>query len=61
MAPSTPADAKGMLKTAIRDDNPVVFLEAELMYSWKGEVPEKEYLIPFKPITADNVDEYFPQ
>jgi len=47
MAPSTPADAKGMLKTAIRDDNPVVFLESELMYGWKGEVPEKEYLIPF--------------
>jgi pyruvate dehydrogenase E1 component beta subunit len=47
MAPSTPADAKGMLKTAIRDDNPVVFLEAELMYNWKGEVPEAEYLIPF--------------
>jgi pyruvate dehydrogenase E1 component beta subunit len=47
VAPSTPADAKGMLKTAIRDDNPVLFLEAELMYSWKGEVPEKEYLIPF--------------
>ena len=48
MAPSTPADAKGMLKTAIRDDNPVIFLEAELMYSWKGEVQEKEYLIPFQ-------------
>jgi pyruvate dehydrogenase E1 component beta subunit len=47
MAPSTPADAKGMLKTAIRDDNPVIFLEAELMYSWKGEVPENEYFIPF--------------
>jgi pyruvate dehydrogenase E1 component beta subunit len=47
MAPSTPADAKGMLKTAIRDDNPVIFLEAELMYSWKGDVPEKEYFIPF--------------
>lgn len=47
MAPSTPADAKGMLKTAIRDDNPVIFLEAELMYGWKGEVPENEYVIPF--------------
>ncbi|MBN1601412.1 MAG: pyruvate dehydrogenase complex E1 component subunit beta [Chitinispirillaceae bacterium] len=47
MAPSTPADAKGMLKTAIRDDNPVIFLEAELMYGWKGEVPETEHLIPF--------------
>lgn len=47
VAPSTPYDAKGMLKTAVRDDNPVVFLEAELMYSMKGEVPEEEYLIPF--------------
>ncbi len=47
MAPSTPYDAKGMLKTAIRDDNPVIFLEGELMYAWKGEVPEEEYLIPF--------------
>jgi len=47
IAPSTCADAKGMLKTAIRDDNPVIFLEAELMYAWKGEVPEEEYLIPF--------------
>jgi len=46
VAPSTPYDAKGLLKSAIRDDNPVLFLEAELMYSWKGEVPEKEYLIP---------------
>lgn len=47
VAPSTPADAKGLLKTAIRDDNPVLFLEGELMYSWKGEVPEEEFLIPF--------------
>lgn len=47
VAPSTPYDAKGLLKTAIRDDNPVLFLEGELMYSWKGEVPEEEYLIPF--------------
>jgi pyruvate dehydrogenase E1 component beta subunit len=46
VAPSNPADAKGLLKTAIRDNNPVVFLESELMYSWKGEVPENEYLIP---------------
>ena len=45
--PSTPYDAKGLLKTAIRDDNPVLFMEAELMYSWKGEVPEGEYLVPF--------------
>jgi pyruvate dehydrogenase E1 component beta subunit len=46
VAPSTPYDAKGLLKSAIRDDNPVVFLEAELMYSWKGEVPSEEYLVP---------------
>ena len=46
IAPATPYDAKGLLKTAIRDDNPVVFMEAELMYAWKGEVPEEEYLIP---------------
>jgi pyruvate dehydrogenase E1 component beta subunit len=44
--PATPYDAKGMLKTAIRDDNPVVFMEGELMYGWEGEVPEKEYTVP---------------
>lgn len=47
IAPATPYDAKGLLKTAIRDDNPVIFMESELMYGWKGEVPEEEYLIPF--------------
>jgi len=46
VAPATPYDAKGLLKSAIRDDNPVVVLEAEMMYSWKGEVPEGEYLVP---------------
>jgi pyruvate dehydrogenase E1 component beta subunit len=46
VSPSTPADAKGLLKTAIRDDNPVVFLESELMYSLKGEVPAGEHLVP---------------
>jgi len=46
IAPSTPYDAKGLLKSAVRDDNPVIFLEAEMMYSWKGEVPKDEYLIP---------------
>jgi pyruvate dehydrogenase E1 component beta subunit len=44
--PSTPKDAKGMLKAAIRDDNPVVFLENEVLYNLKGEVPEEEYHIP---------------
>ena len=44
--PSTPADAKGLLKTAIRDDNPVVCIESEVLYGTKGEVPEGEYLIP---------------
>jgi pyruvate dehydrogenase E1 component beta subunit len=45
--PSTPADAKGLLKSAIRDDNPVVFLEQERMYGIKGEVPEDEdFTIP---------------
>lgn len=43
---STPKDAKGLLKSAIRDDNPVIFLESEMMYGFKGEVPEDEYLIP---------------
>jgi pyruvate dehydrogenase E1 component beta subunit len=47
IAPSTPYDYKGLLKTAIRDDNPVVMLESELAYGWTGEVPEEEYLIPF--------------
>ena len=47
VAPATPYDAKGLLKTAIRDDSPVLFLEGELMYGWKGEVPTEEYLIPF--------------
>jgi pyruvate/2-oxoglutarate/acetoin dehydrogenase E1 component len=45
--PSTPYDAKGLLKTAIRDDNPVMFLEHKLLYLVQGPVPEEEYLIPF--------------
>lgn len=45
--PSTPYDAKGLLKTAIRDDNPVVFLEHKKLYPIEGEVPDEEYLIPF--------------
>lgn len=47
VTPATPYDAKGLLKTAIRDDNPVIFMEAELMYNWEGMVPNEEYLIPF--------------
>jgi pyruvate dehydrogenase E1 component beta subunit len=43
---STAYDAKGLLKSAIRDNNPVIFMESEMMYSMKGEVPEEEYLIP---------------
>ncbi|MEN6415861.1 MAG: pyruvate dehydrogenase complex E1 component subunit beta [Armatimonadota bacterium] len=43
---STPYDAKGLLKSSIRDNNPVIFLEHELLYSVKGEVPEDEYTIP---------------
>jgi pyruvate/2-oxoglutarate/acetoin dehydrogenase E1 component len=44
--PSTPYDAKGLLKAAIRDDNPVIFLEHKLLYGEKGPVPEGEYLVP---------------
>ncbi len=46
VVPSNPADAKGLLKTSIRDNDPVIFMESELMYGDKGEVPESEYLIP---------------
>jgi acetoin:2,6-dichlorophenolindophenol oxidoreductase subunit beta len=45
--PSSPADAKGLLKTAIRDDNPVVFIEDKMDYAIKGDVPDGEILIPF--------------
>jgi pyruvate dehydrogenase E1 component beta subunit len=44
--PSTPADAKGLLKTAIRDDDPVVFIEGERLYASQGDVPEGEFTIP---------------
>jgi pyruvate dehydrogenase E1 component beta subunit len=44
--PATPADAKGLLKSAIRDDNPVIFIEGEMLYNQKGEVPDGEYLVP---------------
>src|SRR5919197_3568204 len=45
--PATPYDAKGLLKTAIRDDNPVAVFEDKMMYTVKGPVPEEEYLLPF--------------
>jgi pyruvate dehydrogenase E1 component beta subunit len=44
--PATPADAKGLLKSAIRDDDPVVFIEGEMLYNTKGEVPEGEHVVP---------------
>src|SRR5918911_3391800 len=47
VAPATPHDAKGMMLTAIRDPNPVIFLEAGALYGTKGEVPEGEVLVPF--------------
>lgn len=46
VVPSNPYDAKGLLKASIRDNNPVIFMESELMYADKGEVPEGEYLLP---------------
>ncbi len=44
--PSTPYDAKGLLKSAIQDDNPVVFIEHKILYAQQGEVPEEEYTLP---------------
>ena len=46
IVPSNPYDAKGLLKAAIRDDDPVIFMESEQMYGDKGEVPEDEYILP---------------
>ena len=46
VVPCNPYDAKGLLKSAIRDNDPVIFMESEIMYGDKGEVPEEEYLIP---------------
>lgn len=46
VAPSTAKDAKGLLKSAIRDDNPVIFIEAQLLYPLMGEIPEGEYTLP---------------
>jgi pyruvate dehydrogenase E1 component beta subunit len=55
IVPSNPKDAKGLLKSAIRDNDPVIFMESEVMYGEKGEVPEEEYLIPIG--VADLVEE----
>jgi acetoin:2,6-dichlorophenolindophenol oxidoreductase subunit beta len=46
VTPSTPADAKGLLKAAVRDDNPVIFLEHKRLYSMKGDVPDGEHVVP---------------
>jgi len=46
VTPATPADAKGLLKSAIRDDNPVIFIEGEMLYNQKGEVPDGEHIVP---------------
>ncbi|MCL4151765.1 UNVERIFIED_CONTAM: hypothetical protein GTU68_040046, partial [Idotea baltica] len=56
--PSNPYDAKGLLKSAIRDNDPVIFMESEQMYGDKGEVPEGEYLIPIgkEGINAEVID-----
>jgi pyruvate dehydrogenase E1 component beta subunit len=50
--PSNPRDAKGLLKSAIRDDNPVIFIESEVLYGFKGEVPEDEYTVPLGEATV---------
>jgi pyruvate dehydrogenase E1 component beta subunit len=47
VAPATPKDAYGMLKTSILDDNPTIFIESEVLYGMTGEVPEQEFYIPF--------------
>lgn len=58
VAPSTPADAKGMLRTAVRDNNPVIFLENLALYSVKGDVPDGDYTVPFgkAQITKEGTD-----
>ena len=58
VVPSNPADAKGLLKSSIRDNDPVIFMESEQMYGNKGEVPEGEYLIPIgkAKVTKEGTD-----
>jgi pyruvate/2-oxoglutarate/acetoin dehydrogenase E1 component len=56
VVPSNPYDAKGLLKTAIQDNDPVIFMESEQMYGDKMEIPEEEYYIPLvKPILRKKV------
>jgi len=52
VAPGTPADAKGMLKAAIRSDNPVLFIESATLYQMRGEVPEGDYIVPLGKSTV---------
>jgi pyruvate dehydrogenase E1 component beta subunit len=58
VVPSNPADAKGLLKSSIRDNDPVIFMESEQMYGTKGEVPDGEYLIPIgkAKVTKEGTD-----
>jgi pyruvate dehydrogenase E1 component beta subunit len=58
VAPSTPADAKGMLRTAVRDNNPVIFLENLALYNTKGDVPDGDYMVPFgqAKVTKEGAD-----
>lgn len=58
VVPSNPYDAKGLLKASIRDEDPVIFMESELMYADKGEVPEGEYIVPIgvAQITKEGTD-----
>lgn len=46
VSPGTPYDAKGLLKSAVRDDNPVIFFEGEMLYNTKGDVPDEEFVVP---------------
>ena len=60
IVPSNPYDAKGLLKSAIRDDDPIIFMESEQMYGDKGEVPEGEYTIPIgvAEVKRDRITSY---
>ena len=58
VAPGTPADAKGLLKAAVRDDNPVIVLEGEMLYNMKGEVPDGDHVIPLGVAEVKRVGEH---